>query len=123
MQTKPFTYVRLYADENGASQFEDVSVDLTNQGKIGWLSEMIPATGIQFRETPPDYDYDWHNAPRRQFIIMLDGKVEIQISDGAKRLFDTGDVLLVEDTTGQGHISKAIDGKFRKSIFISLEFV
>ena len=31
------------------------------------------------------------------------GKTEIEVSDGEKRILRTGDVLLVEDTTGKGH--------------------
>jgi hypothetical protein len=30
-------------------------------------------------------------------------------------------VLLAEDTTGQGHISRAVAGKSRKSLFITLD--
>ena len=32
-----------------------------------------------------------------------------------------GDILLAEDTTGRGHISRSIDGKLRRSIFITLD--
>ena len=32
-----------------------------------------------------------------------------------------GDILLAEDTTGQGHISRAVAGKPRKSLFITLD--
>ena len=85
------------------------------------LSEKIPATGVIFRENPATYDYDWHPAPARQFIIMLEGKVEITVGDGTARLFLPGDILLAEDTTGQGHRSRIPDGKPRKSIFITLD--
>jgi hypothetical protein len=30
-------------------------------------------------------------------------------------------VFLAEDTTGQGHISRAVDGKIRHSMFITLD--
>jgi hypothetical protein len=36
------------------------------------LSKRLPATGIIFRQVQPDYDLDWHPAPRRQYIINLD---------------------------------------------------
>ena len=81
----------------------------------------FPATGIIFRETPGTYDYEWHPAPRRQYIINLDGGVSIQASDGETRIIGAGEVILVEDTHGKGHFSKAIAGKMRHSIFVPIE--
>jgi len=52
---------------------------------------------------------------------MLEGSVEIEIGDGSKRLFHCGDILLAEDTTGQGHFSRAVEGMPRKSLFIPIE--
>ena len=52
---------------------------------------------------------------------MLEGQVEIEVGDGSRRMFGSGDILLAEDTTGQGHISRAVDSKPRKSIFVTLE--
>jgi hypothetical protein len=47
----------------------------------------------------PLYDYDFHTAPARQYIILLDGAIAIETSLGEKREFKAGDVLLVEDVT------------------------
>ena len=79
------------------------------------------ATGVIFRETAGDYDLDWHPAPRRQYIVNLDAGVEITASDGERRVIGAGEVLLVEDTTGKGHLSKAVAGQTRRSIFIPIE--
>ena len=49
------------------------------------------------------------------------GAVEIEVGDGTKRILGTGDILLAEDTTGQGHISRAVAGKPRRSLFITLD--
>lgn len=112
---------RLYTGDDSESHFEDLKIPLKDGGEIGKLSELESATGIIFRETGSDYDYDWHNAPRRQYIIMLDGAVDVTIGDGTTRRFSTGDVLLVEDTDGHGHISRAVDNQPRKSIFVPLD--
>lgn len=111
---------RIYTGEDGQSHFEDLDYEL-HPSKVGLLSELIPATGAILRETPGDYDYDFHTAPRRQFVVNLDASVEIEVGDGSKRLLGPGEVFLTEDTTGQGHISRAVDGKVRHSIFIALE--
>ena len=62
---------------------------------------MQATTGIQFRRTPPGSFSDWHNAPRRQYVITLEGQMEIGLGDGTKRIFNPGDVLLADDRTGR----------------------
>ncbi len=59
-------------------------------------------TGVQFRYTPSSYHYSWHNAPNRQFIINLDADVEVEVSEGEKRIIKQGEVFFVEDITGMG---------------------
>ena len=112
---------RIYAGSDGESHFEDIHVPLHDAGDIGSLSRVFPATGVIFRETDGLYDYHWHNAPCRQLVLMLEGGVEIEASDGEKRIFDSGDILLAEDTSGRGHISKAVNQQARKSVFITLD--
>jgi hypothetical protein len=112
---------RLWVDQKGESHFQDVEVEYVETTKAGRLSARLPATGIIFREVQPDYDLDWHPAPRRQYIINLDAGVQITASDGEARRIGAGEVLLVEDTWGKGHLSKALDGKLRHCIFVTLD--
>jgi hypothetical protein len=112
---------RVYTGADGKSHFEDIEIPLKDGGKAGFMSELIKATGVVFRETDGSYNYDFHNAPRRQYVVNLEGEVEIEVGDGAKRILRSGDILLAEDTTGQGHISRAVGGKPRKSLFITLD--
>ncbi len=113
--------VRLYTGPDNKSHFEDIRIPLKDGGKVGFISELHKATGVVFRETAGDYNYDFHPAPRRQYVVNLEGEVEIEVGDGAKRILRSGDILLAEDTTGQGHISRAVAGKPRKSLFITLD--
>jgi hypothetical protein len=112
---------RLFTGDDEESHFEDIEIDLCSAGEIGKLSTRCPATGVIFRETAGDYDYDWHNAPARQYVVMLEGSVEVQTGDGTRRRFDPGDILLAEDTTGRGHRSCAVDHQSRRSRFITLD--
>jgi len=114
-------YTRLYTGSDGESHFEDVDIPLKDAGGDTRRSELMKATGILFRETGVEYSLDWHNAPRRQFIITLEGQVEIVIGDGTKRQLGPGDILLAEDTTGRGHISRAVNNQPRTSIFVTLD--
>ncbi len=112
---------QLYVDKNGESHFEDVEVEVEESTRAGRLSARLPATGIIFREMPPDYDLDWHPAPQRQYIINLDAGVQLTASDGETRRIGAGEVILVEDTWGEGHLSKALEGKLRHCIFVTLD--
>lgn len=57
--------------------------------------------GLKFRETPGDYDFDFHCAPTRQLIVSLDAGVDIEVTDGTRRVFPAGTVMLAEDTWGK----------------------
>lgn len=111
----------LYADSSGESHFDDIEVEFGKENIGGRFSKRIPATGIIFREVSPAYDLDWHPAPRRQYIINLDNGVQITASDGTSRVIDAGEVILVEDTTGKGHLSKAVNDRLRHCIFVTLD--
>jgi hypothetical protein len=115
-----FKITRLYSDKKGESRFQDIEIPLKGMGEIGALSEGIPAGDIIFREVEPAYDYDFHNAPQRQYIILLDGEIEIETSLGEKRNFGPGEVLLVEDTEGKGHKTRNLKPERRRSVFITL---
>lgn len=111
---------RIYSDNNGESHFEDIEMPLKDYGEIGLLSDKIPVKDVIFRKVKPGYDYDFHNAPQKQYVILLDGEIEIETSLGEKRTFKGGDILLVEDTKGKGHKSRNLLNMERKSVFITL---
>ena len=83
-------YVHLFTGPDNLSHFKDVEVELDDRGAASFLSETMPATGINFRKNSMAYDLDWHPAPRRQFIINLTGAVKITASDGEVRVFGLG---------------------------------
>jgi hypothetical protein len=115
-----FEYTRLFADEQGESRFDEVSVELNDKGPIGYLSEAWNVREVVFRMNDAGYNWDFHNAPDRQFIILLDGEIEITSSLGETRTFRGGDVLLVEDIVGKGHKTRNVKKHIRKSILIKI---
>ena len=84
------------------------------------LSQTVAVTSLQFRRTNQDYFIDWHPASRRQFVITLSGESEVELEGGKKIRLGPGHILLAEDTTGQGHISRAVGSKDRISLFLPL---
>ena len=112
---------RIYTGPDGESHFDDIEIAVEDKGSPGRRSEPMKATGIIIIEQDIGYKRDWHNAPRRQFIIMLEGEGEIEISDGTRRRFRPGDILLAEDTTGRGHITRVVNNQPRKIILVTLD--
>ena len=111
---------RIYHDTAGESHYEEIDIALTDHSPLGSTSAAIAVSSMIMRENLPGYTYDWHVAPRKQYIIMLEGLVEIQVSDGETRRFKAGDIVLVEDTEGKGHKSHSPDGKPRRSLFLPI---
>jgi hypothetical protein len=113
--------VRVFTGPDGQSHFEDVEIDLVDAGGAGRISPRWPGGGVQFREVAGDYLLDYHVAPRRQLVVNLTGSVEIETGTGATRVFGPGSILLAEDTTGQGHISRNVGGEPRTCLFVHLD--
>jgi hypothetical protein len=52
--------------------------------------------------------------------VTLSGESEVELEGGKKLRLGPGHILLAEDTTGQGHISRAVGSAERISLFIPL---
>lgn len=115
-----YRITRIYADAAGDSHFQDLEIPLQDSGPIGFLSTGVTAGQVIFRKVNEGYDYDFHRAPARQYIALMDGEIEIETSLGVVRRFGPGEVLLVEDTSGKGHRSRNLQAAVRQSIFITL---
>jgi len=87
---------------------------------MGSKSKIQAAAGVIFRTTDGEYEYGFHNAPCRQYVVNLEGSLELEVGSGEKRRLNPGDILLGEDLTGEGHITRAVGGPGR-SLFIPLE--
>ena len=51
---------------------------------------------------------DWHNAPRTQFAVVIQGEVELTAGDGEMRRLSPGDIALLDDAAGKGHKTAAV---------------
>ena len=94
---------RMYTDNNNLSKWEKINIE----GNPNW-THGIETTQIKFDTRPVGILQDWHPAPRRQFVIILSGQLEIGFGDGSKKIFGPGDARLVEDITGKGHTTVTI---------------
>ena len=103
---KPIMITRIYTGPDGQSRAEQVELKLN-----GGASEMIKATGVQFSSRPPAPASDWHVGPMRQYVITLSGRAELEVGGGKKVAVGPGQIDLIEDTTGKGHITRNLEDR------------
>ena len=114
---EPLTYGRMYSDSSGESHFADDQIaftlaDYAPPATPISISDATPADSVVFLSSPSGWLGDFHPAPRRQFMFLLSGQLEVEVSDGETRRFGPGAVLLVEDIVGRGHLSRVVgDGR------------
>jgi quercetin dioxygenase-like cupin family protein len=106
-------YVTLYLDKEDKSHFKDETVEFKQNNfappapPVG-LSDFATTSQFVFFKIPVGWFGDWHPAPKKQFFCCLQGTVELTAGDGEKRVFQPGDVFLLEDTQGKGHTTRVI---------------
>ena len=101
---------RLYTGTDQKSHFEEIELKFGGDQKI-LTTDARAATSAVFRCVPAGMVLERHPAPRRQYLVTLSGSWEIEASNGVVRTFKSGDVMLADDTTGDGHISRVIGGE------------
>jgi quercetin dioxygenase-like cupin family protein len=114
---KPFTITRLYTGPDGQTHVEEMAVKLTGD-PLNQISEMFKVTGAEIHRAAAGRVNDWHTAPRRQFVITLSGRGEIELAGGKKRALEPGHIELAEDLTGKGHITRVVGSEDRVTIQI-----
>ena len=109
------SFHRLYTGDDGESHMEEL--DLADHPE---LANLNATAGIAFKQYPPDYFSDFHTAPRRQYVINIVGENEIEVGDGSVYRFGPGHVMLAEDLTGRGHITRVVGGGPRTTAQVPL---
>ncbi len=106
-------YHRIYADAQGGSHFDSVTVEqrLASGAPPAapfYVSGNEPASMYRFYSFQPGWIGDWHPCPARQFLALMSGAVEMETTDGTVRKLGPGDLVLLEDTSGKGHVTRNI---------------
>ncbi len=116
---KPVFMTRLYTGPDNQTHAEEVELKFT-PGSPAEVSRMTQVTGAELHRTAGGSVDDWHRAPRRQYVITLSGRGEIEVAGGKKISVGPGTINLVEDTTGKGHITKAMGTEDRVTLQLPL---
>ena len=84
------------------------------------MTLFAPASAYGFLRAPPRWFGEWHPSPTRQFLFYLGGESQLEVSDGEVRHFRAGDILLVEDTVGVGHVSRVVGNEDSWGVVVQL---
>jgi quercetin dioxygenase-like cupin family protein len=111
------TYHRIFEDAEGESHLDTVTVEqrlMTAAPPAApfYVSEDRPASEYRFYTFQPGWIGELHPAPTRQFLGLLSGAVEVETTDGTVRRLGPGDLVLLEDTSGRGHVTRNIGGGY-----------
>ncbi|AQH00788.1 hypothetical protein A9R05_17805 [Burkholderia sp. KK1] len=105
--------IETYTTRDGHSAFRaiqafDVAPVMFNGVAVS-LSSPQPCESVLVHEFDADYFLGWHNPPSRQYVVMLEGELEVAVQGGdAARRFAAGAVFLAGDLQGSGHTTRAI---------------
>lgn len=108
---KPYAMHRLYTGSDGRTHVEEIELKT-------YPFKLKAGAGAEIRSAPPGRVVDWHPAPRRQYVITLSGRGEVELEDGTKVPLGPGSIDLAEDLTGKGHITRVVGNEPRVTLAI-----
>jgi hypothetical protein len=105
------TCFRVHGDADGDTYLTPLEPPIreTPAGRVRSMGDvpMIDGGIAQFVDSRKP-DSGIHEAPRRQFIVVLGGVLEIETSLGQVERLGPGDVLLADDVGTKGHHSRDV---------------
>lgn len=96
------TLTTLYTDTDGRARFRDDAVPLTEGTPAARLSALMASGGCQFRRSPVGFQSDFHCTTTPQWLVVLQGQMEIGLQDGSTRVFGPGQCFYSNDTLPAG---------------------
>jgi len=119
------TYYRIYTDSKGDTHSDVVTVEqrlarAAPPAAPFYVSEDRAASKYRFYSFEPGWIGELHPAPTRQFLALLSGTVEMETTDGMVRVFRAGDLVLLEDTSGKGHLTRNIGDGFSTFLVVPI---
>ena len=106
---------RIYTGEDNQSHAEEVAVPF-EQNSL----RLLPVTGAEIHRGAAGSVTEWHPETQRMYVITLSGHGEIEVAGGKKIQLVPGQMELVEDTRGKGHISRVTSTDDRVTMWLPL---
>ncbi len=91
----------VYPGVDGESRLFDVSTD-----QFAVIIKHIGEGPTRLNQRPSPSVDDYHNASRVQYVVHLEAISEIEVADATVKRLRPGDILVAQDTTGHGRITR-----------------
>lgn len=105
-------YTRIVSNPDGTSAFEEGEFALGEVPAGDGVAPMLVGALADVRGVAycrfAAFGDEPHPASDPQWVIVLRGQIEVEVSDGTARQFRAGDLILAADTRGAGHITRVI---------------
>jgi len=93
----------LFTDTDGRARFRDQHLKLSEGNPVAAaLSPLAQGGGYQFRKSPVGFQSSFHCTTTPQWLIVLQGAMEIGLQDGSSRVFQAGQGFFSNDTLPEG---------------------
>ena len=121
------TLIELYTDADGRARFRDCPLALAEGSPAARLSALQASGGWQFRHSPVGFASDFHCTTTPQWLVVLQGRMEIGLRDGSVRVFGPGECFYSNDTLPagarfdpqvHGHRSRLVGGEPLVTLFV-----
>ena len=96
------TLPELFTDVDGRARFRDAAMALDEGTPLTRLSALQASGGCQFRRSPAGFASDFHCTTTPQWLVVLQGRMEIGLQDGSTRVFGPGECFYSNDTLPPG---------------------
>jgi hypothetical protein len=112
-----FRQVVLFTDTDGRARFREDTITLDQGNPQVCLSKILPASGVQLRESPVGFRSQTHVTTGAQWVFILSGAMEIGLLDGSSRTFKSGEHFYSADTLPAGAtFDPAIHGHWSRQV-------
>jgi hypothetical protein len=106
-------YAVIYSDPEGRTHFRDETfpwqkTQSSDPKTPVMQTPFVDAQMLGFLTLPRGYSSEWHPAPGKRYVIVLSGLAELEAGSGERRKVGPGNVVLVTDVQGQGHITRVL---------------
>lgn len=96
------TVTLLETGADGRARFRDVVLPLPQGTPASRLTALAPSGGWQLRRSPAGFASGFHCTGEAQWLVVLQGRMEIGLRDGSTRTFGPGQFFYSGDTLPEG---------------------
>ena len=111
--------IRMYTGPDNRSHLEELPLALKQETEIVESMLLSPLNGQANLRISTGTMPNLHPAPRKQYLVLLEGNLDVIVGDGQTMAVGAGDIIKVEDTSGEGHLLRFRDGCERYMFFFA----